>query len=179
MHSGVAGWLPHFGNIDKGRCWTCMTKGYLIKRVYTGKQINLIVRAKERRLEKKRAEFELNIELSALRRIAHNQKSYVFKKKFLAEKKVSILNSVYVGNIGERNTFSLVLKFQKRFESFYGDKWLNKFVDHNGNDFVYFGNYVDLEKGEVARIKATIKEHKIYEGVKQTIIQRLKIEKGA
>ena len=172
------GWLPHFGNSDNGRCWGCRTKGYVVKRVYTAKQMCSYIRAFEHKLEKKRAEFELDIELMALRRIASNQKSYVFKKKFLAEKKVSILNSVYVGNVGERNTFSLVLKFQKRFESFYGDKWLNKFVDQNGNDFVYFGNHMDLEKGEVARIKATIKEHKIYEGVKQTIIQRLKIEKG-
>jgi len=45
----------------------------------------------------------------------------------------------------------------------------------------YFRHDRDLESpvGEVARVKATIKEHKIYEGVKQTIIQRLKIEKGA
>ena len=51
---------------------------------------------------------------------------------------------------------------------------MNNLVDAQGNVFVYWGNKLG-NKGDVISLKATIKSHDVYKGVKQTIINRPKV----
>ncbi len=52
----------------------------------------------------------------------------------------------------------------------YVTRYLTK-VRCGGNVIIYFGNRI-AEKGDVIKFKATVKEHKERDGVKQTIVQR-------
>jgi hypothetical protein len=84
--------------------------------------------------------------------------------------------SNFVGNPGERleivGTIKAVFEFNKtRRFSYYdsGIGYVTK-VDVNGNDVVYFGKLG--EKGDHVAVKATIKDHSVRDGRKQTIISR-------
>ena len=60
----------------------------------------------------------------------------------------------------------------------YDVRWLVTFKDENGNDFSWFttGDWSTEDEGKKFAVKGTIKEHKEYKGIKQTIITRCKIE---
>jgi hypothetical protein len=69
-------------------------------------------------------------------------------------------------------TIKAVFEFNKtRRFSYYdsGIGYVTK-VDVNGNDVVYFGKLG--EKGDHVAVKATIKDHSVRDGRKQTIISR-------
>ena len=51
---------------------------------------------------------------------------------------------------------------------------MNNLVDAKGNVFVYWGKCLG-NKGDNIKLKATVKGHDVYKGVKQTNINRPKI----
>lgn len=82
--------------------------------------------------------------------------------------------SDYVGNIGDRIEIKAVTATTiSSFETAYGITYINKFVDENGNVYMWFGNKA-VDEG-ITSVKGTIKEHKEYKGVKQTILTRCKV----
>ena len=113
--------------------------------------------------------------------------------------------SEYVGEIGKRQDFTnLTLKKVVKFEvdgfSYYSRTemmYVYTFEDEAGNAIVYkstsfFGTeikvyrdredyyhteYRRLEEGDVVSFKGTVKAHKEYKGVKQTVVQRCKLSK--
>ena len=95
-----------------------------------------------------------------------------------ADKKVS----EYFGTVGEK--FNLILTVAKTVclgdspYNRYDVRWLVTFKDENGNDFSWFttGDWSTEDEGKKFAVKGTIKEHKEYKGIKQTIITRCKIE---
>lgn len=105
-------------------------------------------------------------------------------------------NSQYVGEVGKRQVFeNLTVIFEKEFPGQYGVTVLVKFRDGAGNILVWFasGNsnalavwetaddgkpvsYRSLRAGDVVKAaKATVKGHEEYQGVKQTVLTRLKL----
>jgi len=92
------------------------------------------------------------------------------KEKFAAE----AARSVHVGTVGERRDFELTIKFVVSFDTQFGTTHVNGCTDPDGNTIIYKGSNVLGEKGEVVRVKATIKDHAVREGVKQTLISRPK-----
>lgn len=87
--------------------------------------------------------------------------------------------SFHVGALGERLVLSGVIKsvieFQRTVRFSYYDSgagYVTK-LDVDGNDVVYFGHLGD--KGTAVKVKATIKDHTIRDGRKQTIIARPKV----
>lgn len=86
-------------------------------------------------------------------------------------------DSEYVGKVKDRIDVELRLVMTRVFEGFYGPSKMYKFLDSDGNIFVWFTGSADLEEGETYRGKGTVKEHKEYNGQKQTIITRCKLEK--
>lgn len=93
--------------------------------------------------------------------------------------------SEYVGEIGKRQTFEIAeMKLVTSWDTMYGTTWLYKFSDMSGNVLVWFASS-PLETVEedgtckpvsqVTRIKATVKDHNERDGVKQTIINRVKV----
>lgn len=82
--------------------------------------------------------------------------------------------SQWIGSVGERRDFALVLEWAKSFDSQYGTLWINRMKDRDGNVVVYKGGSALGEPGAEVRIKATIKAHEERDGVKQTIVNRPK-----
>jgi hypothetical protein len=87
--------------------------------------------------------------------------------------------SFHIGAIGNRMELAGVIKAVIEFErttrfSYYdsGAGYITK-IDVDGNDVVYFGRLG--EKGEAVKFKATIKDHNLRDGRKQTIVSRPKV----
>lgn len=107
------------------------------------------------------------------------------RKAEWADKKALVdANRNHIGTVGEKMTLTLTLKKRIQIEgakfSYYdsGITDLCIFEDADQNIVIYKGKSSDIEQiaeGETATIKATIKEHGVRNGVKQTIIQRPKL----
>ena len=73
---------------------------------------------------------------------------------------------------------NLLVTFKKKtsFQSRYG--WSNIYTFENGeNILVWFSSTnPDIEEGETYKLTATVKEHKEYKGIKQTVVSRAKLE---
>lgn len=83
--------------------------------------------------------------------------------------------SEYVGVIGERTDFNVKeAKLLTSYETNYGISFLYRFIDENDNVLIWFASTTIEDEG-VSRIKATIKAHNERDGVKQTIISRVKV----
>lgn len=83
--------------------------------------------------------------------------------------------STHVGAVGERITLTLTTDKIIPLESAYGTKLLHLMADARGNRCVWFcsgGN--SLDKGSTVTVKATVKEHGERDGVKQTVLTRVK-----
>jgi len=114
-------------------------------------------------------------EIWSIRNLKSKVKKHSFKIAELREKRLRPSN--FVGEVGQRNDFDVSVKFRLRFENDYGISWLNNLVDAQGNVFIYWGKCLG-DKGDNIKFKATIKEHKVYNGVKQTVVNRPKILEG-
>ena len=87
------------------------------------------------------------------------------------------LASEFVGEIGKRDTFKLTFTNHLVFENMYGVSYMYFFKDENGNVFLWTTNKdLEIEKGGEIEIVGTIKDHKVYRDVKQTVITRCKIK---
>ena len=119
-------------------------------------------------------------EIFKLRSLKSRVQKHSFKIAKLRERRLS--PSKFVGEVGDKTVFDLTLKFKADFQNyFYGrpvTSWLNNLVDAQGNVFVYWGKCLG-NKGDNIKMKATIKEHKVYKGIKQTVVNRPKILEGA
>ena len=84
----------------------------------------------------------------------------------------------YVGEVGAKITLNLTCVHVVSFESSFGTVWINICEDDNKNVVIYKGNAQGFpQKGETATIIASVKEHGVRNGVKQTVIQRPKVVK--
>jgi hypothetical protein len=87
--------------------------------------------------------------------------------------------SAFVGTVGERFRGVLVTLQSSRTiqTNGYGDLVLNKFLDAQGNVLTWFtSGGVDLAIGEQALLDGTVKDHKEYQGAKETQLTRCKIK---
>lgn len=89
----------------------------------------------------------------------------------------SNLNEFY-GNIKDKIEIEVTLINKYEFYTQYGESKLYVFNDNEGRTFTWFsGTYQKVEKGDKLKIKATIKEHKEYNGINQTVLTRCKLIK--
>jgi len=86
--------------------------------------------------------------------------------------------SEYQGEIGNRREWSLALDSIRHIDGYYGVSILHTFSDGNGNIFVWFSSSAELEPGKSYHGKATVKDHKEYRGVQQTILTRCKFQEA-
>ncbi len=102
-------------------------------------------------------------------------RKYVAKMKKREEESNKVKGSEYVGTIGQRIDVDVKESvLVTSWENAYGVTFLYKFLDKDGNVFVWFASRsIDLDTCK--RIKGTIKDHNEREGVKQTIITRCKV----
>jgi hypothetical protein len=85
-------------------------------------------------------------------------------------------NSQHLGEVGKKVTLVLTVNHIVVLESMYGTNYIHICEDADRNAVIYKGKAQDFpRKGETATIVASVKEHGVREGVKQTIIQRPKL----
>ena len=83
--------------------------------------------------------------------------------------------SEYVGTVGERYTFPVKeIKLLTSFFNDYGEVFLYRFIDTDDNVLMWFASS-KLKDDNATAIKATIKAHNERDGVKQTILTRVKV----
>ncbi len=92
-----------------------------------------------------------------------------------AEKAKRDSGSEHVGTVGERRLFTVTVEVVLTFNSMYGYWFLNICRDADDNVIVYKGSK-PFDKGSKIIMKATVKEHGEYQGTKQTIVSRPKIQ---
>lgn len=103
--------------------------------------------------------------------------SFAKKAEFAAAKIVEnaaiAAVSNFVGTVGDRDVFVLTCTFSKDFDGMNGFYTAHRFADEAGNVFKYNGNKIASE-GDKITIKATIKAHTEWNGVKTTQVNRPK-----
>ena len=83
-------------------------------------------------------------------------------------------NSEYIGNIGEKITVDLKeAKIITSWETVYGITFLWKFITTDGNTLVWKASR--YQECEPKHITGTVKDHKEYDGEKQTVLTRCKL----
>ena len=89
-----------------------------------------------------------------------------------AQQEAAVALSEYVGEVGQRITLkAATVALLASWDGYYGTTWLYKFVDERGNVFIWRSSRpFTAENG--ATIRATVKEHSVRDGVKQTIVTR-------
>ena len=84
------------------------------------------------------------------------------------------LTSNHVGVEGKRQEMTLTLASMSYHETMYGTTARSKYFDEAGNIVIWWsGSAHEMAPGTRVRVKATVKKHDEYEGVKQTVATRL------
>ena len=94
-------------------------------------------------------------------------------------------NSTWKHNVKDRVELDLFVLNEGSFETYYGTKRVYTLVDSDNNVYVWFttsylayrhpecGDYdVFANTGDTVHVKATVKEHTEFRGVKQTVLTR-------
>jgi hypothetical protein len=81
-------------------------------------------------------------------------------------------SSNYVGNIGDRLTLSVTITSNHKVEGAYGTSTIHTMKDENNNVFVWITSAKDWPVGTEKTIKGTVKDQKIFRGIKQNILTR-------
>lgn len=92
-----------------------------------------------------------------------------------AEAEAARKSSNYIGEIGKRITIDVMeAKYITSWETMYGMTHLYKFLDADGNVFVWFASSM-IDEAEVKSLKGTVKDHTERNGIKQTVLTRCKV----
>ena len=98
------------------------------------------------------------------------------KAEWADKKAVVDATRAFVGTAGEKITLTLKVVHVVMLDGSFGTIYINICEDADNNTIIYKGNAKGFpEKGETATITATVKEHGVRNGVKQTVIQRPKL----
>ena len=87
--------------------------------------------------------------------------------------------SQHIGVVGDKITLTITVERIVVLESQFGTNFITLARDEAGNTIFYKGRTDIGSKGDTTTIKASIKEHTAYNGVKQTVIQRPKVLEAA
>lgn len=81
-------------------------------------------------------------------------------------------DSEYIGEIGQRIEVELTVDKAIKLDSYYGPSTMHIMKDADGNTFVWTTGSKNWEEGSTRIVRGTIKDHKMYKNVKQTILTR-------
>ena len=83
---------------------------------------------------------------------------------------------VHLGTVGEKIELTLTTRHVVEMDGIYGVSYIYICEDKDKNVVIYKGTSRNFpDKGETMTVKATVKDHGVRDGVKQTIIQRPKL----
>lgn len=80
--------------------------------------------------------------------------------------------SQYVGEISQRIEVELTVDKAIKLDSYYGPSTMHIMKDADENVYVWTTGAKSWEEGSVRTIRGTIKDHKMYKNVKQTVLTR-------
>ena len=78
----------------------------------------------------------------------------------------------FVGEIGERLEFKLTIDKTIPFDNMYGASTMHVMTDEDGNTFIWTTGSKTLEVGKTYTMRGTIKDHRTYRGINQTVLSR-------
>lgn len=84
-------------------------------------------------------------------------------------------NSQHLGAVGDKVTLTITVERIIVLEGLYGTNYITIARDEQGNAITYKGLSDLGGKGDTRTVKASVKEHTVYNGIKQTVIQRPKV----
>jgi hypothetical protein len=88
--------------------------------------------------------------------------------------------SGFVGAVGDKVSLTLTVeRIIVLHSEFYGNNYITIARDEQGNVVTYKGRTDLGVTGDTVTVKASIKEHAVYNGIKQTVIQRPKVVEAA
>lgn len=96
-------------------------------------------------------------------------------QKYILDKTFVPSTSEYQGSVGDKAEFFLTIKNVFICDGRFGTSYIHNMEDVDGNVFVWITASKNLPVGNAFKMKGTIKEHKEYKGVKQTILTRCTI----
>ena len=166
------GILPWHAHIAKGVCFACGGAKKRGVRLYSERENASQRRRIAKQIGLENARRHITCELNSLSRI----KGAVQKGFRNIERLRAKAASGYVGEVGQRIDIEATVTFVMGFDGFYGTTYINTLVDRDGNVFVYKGKHL-ASKGDQVTLKATVKDHSVYKGTKQTVINRPKISR--
>lgn len=83
--------------------------------------------------------------------------------------------SVYIGNVKDKVEFPVTVIFSKPIETDYGYSYLYNFVTEDHNVLTWFSSTnKGFDVGQKFTLRGTVKGHKEFNGVKQTVLTRCK-----
>lgn len=95
----------------------------------------------------------------------------------LAQELLGVQNkSQFQGTIGEVIQRTVTIKNNIMIESKYGKSRIHIMKDNDGNEYVWNTASTSLTAGKTFVLKMKVKDHKEYQGVKQTIVYYCKVE---
>lgn len=102
---------------------------------------------------------------------------YLRPHQYVLEMKKRDENNVFHFNEGDKVTVEIELVDKKSYPTVYGFTFLQFFKDSEGRNLMYSGGSPkNLNIGDKIKVTATVK-HSEYRGTKQTLLQRMKIQK--
>lgn len=99
----------------------------------------------------------------------------VVEKQTAAEAEAKLAaGSTHFGEVGQRLDFYVKLLNVFTSEGFYGTTYIHKMATSEGNAVIWFASSnPGMEQGVAYKVSATIKEHGVRYGVKQTVVSRV------
>ena len=115
-------------------------------------------------------------QVAAVRKIIATQAAR--KAEWAAKEAALNAKREHVGVVGQKITITLTVRHVVTLEGTYGTSWIFICEDAFNNVIIYKGTSSTFpNKGETATVVATVKDHGVRDGVKQTVIQRPKLVK--
>ena len=180
---GGVGYISVYNHVDGGICYRCKGKGTVTHKEYTPEyRAKLDLRNAINR--EKRASENESKRLSALNKwrrenpekvkIYEDNLKNALRNKLEREKKAK--NQEFVGEVGERSNFTVEKVVTHSFETQWGKTFIHVFKDKEENLLVWkTQSFLDCQIGDFITIKATVKDHQVYQEGKQTLITRVKV----
>lgn len=98
------------------------------------------------------------------------------KAEWASEKAALDAKRAHIGAVGQKVTLELTVVHVVVLDGMYGTTYINICEDADQNVIIYKGSSNAIPgKGHTVNVVATVKEHGVRDGVKQTVIQRPKL----
>lgn len=188
---GIHNGEPVIARPDDGTCYKCNGVGFLdvIVKEYTPEHAAKLEAARIRRQAKKQAEWDAQ----EAEREAQAEKARLEAERLEAERLAEIERNRghFIGSVGDKIQMEVTLDHRFHFESSFGYQTTTMtgyvFKTDDGNTLVWITSgslgywtkdenpdWISPDDGDRVTIKGTIKEHREYNDVNQTLLNRVK-----